>query len=236
MNVITEKYIEVLRKFKEIGYDARSFHEFCPRKSHLLIRHDVDVSIEHAHKIATIENEFGWTSVYFILLSSPFYNTLDPQNVKRLREMVAMGHEVAVHLEIEANVNLQQKAENEAKILQNITGQKVKLISFHRPSANAAEFNFEDYRFNGFHHTYEKRFFHDIGYISDSRGAWHYGRPLDHQSVKNGTALQFLTHPIWWTSNEGEQTPRDKLQIFRQDLDIQLLEQMKLNFDVGWDL
>lgn len=235
MYPITEEYLAILKKFKKIGYEARSFHNFSKLKSHLLLRHDVDVSIERAYEIAKIENNFGWSSVFFILLSSPFYNTLDPLNVKRLREMVEMGHEIAVHLEIEANVDLQQKAKHEALILQNITGQKVKLISFHRPTANAAEFNFKDYRFDGFSHTYENRFINDIGYVSDSRGEWHYGHPLDHHSVKSGFALQFLTHPIWWTCPEAEVAPKNKLQVLRRGLDAKILQEMKFNFNVGWD-
>ena len=48
------------------------------------------------------------------------------------------------------------------------------------------------------HHTYEPKFVKDIGYCSDSRGGWHHGHPLSHSSVKEGKALQLLTHPIWW--------------------------------------
>lgn len=83
------------------------------------------------------------------------------------------------------------------------------MLSFHRPARawidNPAELA-------GMAHTYQPRFFSDIGYCSDSRGGWHHGPPLDHDAVKAGRALQLLTHPIWWVA-EGR-SPRERLSDF----------------------
>ena len=71
MYPITEEYLAILKKFKKIGYEARSFHNFSKLKSHLLLRHDVDVSIERAYEIAKIENNFG-VDLYSYKMGLPY--------------------------------------------------------------------------------------------------------------------------------------------------------------------
>ena len=44
-----------------------------------------------------------------------------------------------------------------------------------------------------------------MDYCSDSRGAWFHGHPLDRRSIKGGTAMQLLTHPLWWCGKANEQ-------------------------------
>ena len=41
-------------------------------------------------------------------------------------------------------------------------------------------------------------FFKKIAYCSDSRGSWKYGHPLTKIAIKEGTAIQLLTHAEWW--------------------------------------
>ena len=52
-------------------------------------------------------------------------------------------------------------------------------------------------------HAYQPRFFSEIGYCSDSRGAFHHGEPLAQPAIAEGRAMQLLTHPIWWMGEAG---------------------------------
>jgi hypothetical protein len=52
-----------------------------------------------------------------------------------------------------------------------------------------------------------------MAYCSDSRGGWHYGHPLELDAVKQGRALQLMTHPIWWDAPGGE-SPAERIERF----------------------
>ena len=88
-------------------------------------------------------------------------------------------------------------ASRECDILEQVTGSKVLIISFHRPPKSFISYSRP---LAGRLQTYSPAFINDIGYCSDSQGEWRFGRPEAHPSVIEGTALQLLTHPIWWVS------------------------------------
>jgi hypothetical protein len=64
-----------------------------------LLRHDVDIDISCAHKLAVIEKEEGIHSTYFILPTSNSYNILNERNRKLLSEIKEMGYEIGLHFD-----------------------------------------------------------------------------------------------------------------------------------------
>ena len=40
----------------------------------------------------------------------------------------------------------------------------------------------------------------EINYMSDSKGLWNSGHPLNSDAFKNKLPLQILIHPIWWNN------------------------------------
>ena len=44
----------------------------------------------------------------------------------------------------------------------------------------------------------------EIKYMSDSKGIWNNGNPLDSDSFKNKKPIQILTHPIWWNEKSSD--------------------------------
>jgi hypothetical protein len=111
---------------------------------------------------------------------------------------------------------LQAAAERECAVLERLVERPVTTISLHRPARSLrgmAE------ALAGRRHAYQPRYFEDMGYCSDSRGAWHHGPPLEHPAVAEGRALQLLTHPIWWQAPPAE--PKDRLdQLVEARLDM----------------
>jgi hypothetical protein len=226
---LTGQYSDLLEDMRAFGYEARSFEDFSPTEKHLLLRHDIDNCPLRALKMAEDEAAFGWSSIYFILPTSPFYNMLEMRNISYLRRIVELGHEVGLHLELERNVNLQDKCEREARIVEDIIQKEVKWVSFHRPTENADRVKFTDIRLENFHHTYEPAYFSDIGYCSDSRGKWRYGHPTAHPSVAEGHALQLLTHPVWWFE-DNRQSPQETLKSFQKSRDLLIQADITENF------
>lgn len=228
---ITEDYATLLGRFKALGYEARPFHDFDAGSRHVILRHDVDICLHRAAQMARIEADLGLSAVYYILPSSPFYNVLSIDDKALIREIADMGHEIGLHLELEADADLQAKADFEAGILSALCGKAVTSISFHRPTANASRIKFQELELNGYINAYHKRYFSDIAYVSDSRGAWTYGHPLDHDAIKAGTAMQLLTHPVWWTTPRPGSAAR-ALTDLRGEIDQRVAAMMADTFNV----
>lgn len=171
----------------------------------MYLRHDIDLSLELAVEMAEVEAELGVQSTYFVLVSTDIYNPASSRSRRLLSTIIDNGHEIGLHFDATqtGNEDLDRSAERECDILAKLTGRSVETISFHRP---ARELLGSNKRLAGRRHTYEPEFFSKIAYISDSNGGWHHGHPLDHPAIGARTAIQLLTHPIWWTGGEVRDT------------------------------
>lgn len=189
------------------GYQVRDYEAADPAAAHLILRHDLDMSIDAALPIAEAEADLGVSATYFVLMRTEMYNPWSAGARGKLSEIAGLGHRIGLHFDAAlyepAEDLLEAACAAECAALEQITGQPVETISLHRPAP--AMLGLER-RFAGRLHAYQPRFFSDMGYCSDSRGEWGHGHPLDHPAVEAGTALQLLTHPIWWQRQPGEGT------------------------------
>jgi hypothetical protein len=208
-----ERYVELLSAFLALGYRACDFLEARPERRDLVLRHDIDVWPQYALPIAEAEASLGLAASYFILVTSPLYNPASAESRVALRRLADLGHRVELHFDPVAAAGDDPDAdvERECMWLAEITGRPVRIVSFHRPGPELLN---NPAPVAGRPHTYQPRFFSEIGYCSDSRGEWKGGAPLDHPSVAAGKALQLLTHPIWW---RGHETPTEALDAFMED-------------------
>lgn len=205
-------YIELISSLSDLGYAFRSFENFNRSEAHVILRHDVDMSLSDAAKLAQLEADNGISSTYFIMVSSDAYNVFSSSSKDVIRKLHEMGHNIGLHFDFSAYGvtydEMDTSIELEASILEGIIGACVNIVSFHRPINWLLQ---NDKQFGGRDHTYQKKFFSEIGYVSDSAGRWAYGYPLEHESVKSRSAVQLLTHPIWWV-NQNHCEPIEALQ------------------------
>ena len=204
-------YRKLLAALLERGYRVRGFEDVDPQSRDLILRHDIDVLLGAALPIAEIERTYGVRAHYFVLVRTEMYNLFSNRARECLQRLRALGHHIGLHLDASLYdndlVKLQDAAAHECAVLEQATGVPVRTVSFHRPAK--CLLGYPD-KLAGRLHAYQPRFFAEMGYCSDSRGAWHYGHPLEHSAVHQGRALQLLTHPIWWIDNVS--TPIDKLK------------------------
>jgi len=201
------------------GYLVVGYGEADPAARHLILRHDLDMSLEAALRIASIEAELAIKASYFVLLRTEMYNPWSKQGQKHLHRIMGFGHEIGLHLDCSLYPDdpdaLDRAAIEECRTLEAVTGTSVKTVSFHRPAAQLLGWAEQ---IGGRRHTYQPRFYSDMGYCSDSRGAWRHGHPLDHPAMVEGRAVQLLTHPIWW-NRAAPLDPVATLDRFRDERD-----------------
>jgi hypothetical protein len=204
-------YRALIGALRQRGYVTRSFAEVDPAAPHLILRHDVDFSLDAARTMAEQEAELGVRSTYFILLRTEFYNFLSHAGQTALSRIAACGHTIGLHFDaaLYPQGGIEEAIAKECGVLEQASNQPVTVVSFHRPTADrigAAD------RLAGRINAYGPRFVKAMGYCSDSRGSWHHGPPLEHPAFLAGTALQLLTHPIWWQAPALE--PAERLRSF----------------------
>ncbi len=189
-----------------LGYQAR------PK---LTLRHDVDVSLRRALRMARLDHELGVFSTFMIMPDSPLYSIDEPRSRQILRDILEMGHGIGLHYnpdetERDSRDTLQliePAIFSALERVQQAIAAPVDTVSFHRPTPRFLRGPFRVANCVNAHSV-------DLmaWYISDSRGTWRDGDPLLTLKQPKNSLLQLLVHPIWWDVEESP--PENRLQEF----------------------
>ena len=181
------------------------------------VRHDVDVSLDRAQKLAKLEKSWGVVATYHVMLSCPFYDVHDEASRAALATIRDCGHEIGLHYHPAHDEASSPPHPAEEEIdaactrLEAALGTAVKSVSFHLPPAGLIGGPmYVAGRVNAYTAPLLK------WYLSDSRGRWREGEPIVTLDTPRSKHLQILTHPLWW----GEETvaPVDRLAVLVKEL------------------
>src|ERR1044072_7356215 len=92
-----QHYKECIELAKDKGYSIIPVKDYDKQKKVILLRHDIDFSLEYAYEFANIEYDLGVCSSYYVYLHSPTYNALSPKSMEMIKAMKDMGHEIGLH-------------------------------------------------------------------------------------------------------------------------------------------
>lgn len=189
-------YEGLITAFLDSGYKTEFFTSGIKPERQLLLRHDIDFDCSYAAEIAAIENRIGVRATYFFLLRSDSYNLLSKRNSRLVMEIKNMGHEVSLHFDpVIYGEYFLEGFRLEKEIFEKNFETELKIVSIHRPNDFFLTYN---KKLDGVEHTYQKKYFKAIKYISDSQGAFRFGHPLESDEFKANKTIHLLTHPIWW--------------------------------------
>ena len=63
----------------------------------MILRHDVDLSLDAAVRMAELEHDAGAAATYFLMTESVFYNLDSSEGVAAIARLRELGHRVALH-------------------------------------------------------------------------------------------------------------------------------------------
>lgn len=184
-----------------------SFQRFLQGRSpkHLILRHDIDNSIDQALRVARVDAKHGCSSTFFFRVHAQGYNLLSLPSLQILQEIESLGHEIQLHLEGGLSDwlggdNLEW-ADRQRAVFEAAVGRQLGGFSSHEPARmGGVEFAnslLEHWGDSVKYHAYEERFLMpNMKYLSDSSGRWregHFGMWVDKAPL-----MQVLTHPYWW--------------------------------------
>lgn len=159
-------------------------------------RHDVDCSLESAHKMAKLENRLGVSATYYLMHDSPFYSP--GQAFMASIDIAALGHRVGLHVD-ERRVDFVNPV-----LLYNAEQYSIP-VSFHCPTEAVLWTDFPGLE-NAYAPEWEGR------YYSDSGGSFRFGDPEDDLQ---DAILQINLHPDrWFAPEEHLVLPDDAYEAF----------------------
>lgn len=201
-------YENMLYLLQDRGYSFSDYNNCCMKNRTVILRHDVDYSIEKAVILAKLEYDIGVNSTYFVMITSPLYNLMAKEILSELINIKKMGHSIGLHFD-ELNYDKEDYDNyggikniifKEIELIKSITGIDITFVSMHRPSKETLEANFD---LSPLVNAYGKYFFKEFKYVSDSRRKWR--EDIDN-IINDGVydKLHILTHPFWYNYEEKD--------------------------------
>ncbi len=170
-------YGELLDAARDGGYRF-AFFDREPQAGDLLLRHDVDMSLDAAVAMAELEAERGVAATYFLMTRSDFYNLDARGGVAALARLRELGHRVGLH-GVHPDAALDDRFDP--------------VVAWHTPDP---EFMSEPIA--GAVNVMQPGFFDQARYRSDSNQHWRSGCPHDELAAGAFDWLQLLVHPEIW--------------------------------------
>jgi hypothetical protein len=170
-------YRELLDAAKAGGYRFAGF-ERAPEAGDLMLRHDVDLSLDAALRLAEVEADAGASSTWFLMTRSIFYNLASSEGERAISRLRDLGHRVAHHA-VWPYLDLDDRFEP--------------VVAWHNPDPP-----YVNAPIDGVVNVMRAPWFDPEHYRSDSNQRWRHGCP--HYQLARGEFewLQLLTHAEIW--------------------------------------
>lgn len=200
-------YEEIIRIIKETGRGMK-YQEAIGSDSFVIMRHDVEYSVERAYELAKVEKNMDFTSTYFFQWTNNTYNILSKKNMELIREMREWGHQIGLHFALNGLTDMEQIRKQIVKEMNMLTQMydfPFDTFSFHRPTKEVLR---ENIKLPGILNAYQEEFFTfaenvteatpvQVKYMSDANHIWRYGYPNE-ANITGYDKVQILTHPFAW--------------------------------------
>jgi hypothetical protein len=172
-----EHYRELLSAAREGGYRFATF-DAPPRAGDVLLRHDVDLSLEAAVEMGELEAAEGAVATYLLMNRSVFYNLASREGERAIARLRGLGHRVGLHA-IHPQAMFDERFDP--------------VVAWHNPDPE-----YMTAPVAGAVNVMQAPWFSPETYRSDSNQRWRHGCPHEELAAGAFAWLQLLTHPEIW--------------------------------------
>jgi len=206
-----ESYIALLEHIRSQGYRfAAGYHDWdsASDEPQVILRHDIDVSLGLAVRMAMLDRELGIPSIFFAMLRSPHYNIYATQTRAALEMIVGSGeHRLGLHYtppdklpadlaEVESWVQADWEELYKALLPIPVTPE----VSWHRPTLSLLR-HYCERKFLGrafLWNAYSQPYFLDAKFLSDSNCRYTDDELRKFFDPTANPRVQLLIHPLIW--------------------------------------
>ena len=149
-----------------------------PQPGEIFLRHDVDLALSAAVRLAELEAGHDVAATYFLMTRSVFYNLASEEGERTLEQLRALGHRVGLHA-VHPHVDFDERFDP--------------VLAWHNPDPE-----FMNEPVDGLVNVMATPWFDRDHYRSDSNQHWRSGDPTAALAAGEFEWLQLLTHPEIW--------------------------------------
>ena len=197
-------YRDLLRAARDGGYRWAGFDRE-PEAGDVIMRHDVDLSLEAALALAEVEAEEDAWSTWFLMTRSSFYNLASADGERTIARLRELGHRVGHHA-VYPHVDLDDRFDP--------------VVAWHNPDPE-----YMNLPVAGAVNVMQPPWFDREHYRSDSNRHWRSGCPHDALARGELDWVQVLTHPEIWIYDGA--TMRETMESFLDADRAARLEQLR---------
>ena len=173
-----EHYRELLDAARAGGYRFGRF-EGEPEPGRVYLRHDVDLSLDAALRMAELEAAASVTATYFLMSESVFYNLASREGTAAVSRLLELGHDVGPHA---VWPTVPESVDRFSPVL-----------AWHNPDPQ-----YMSAPVDGLLNVMAEPWFTKGQYRSDSNQHWRSGCPHEELARGDFEWLHLLTHPEIW--------------------------------------
>jgi hypothetical protein len=166
------RMLDAAREYRFVHFDH------APQEGELFLRHDVDLSLAAAVRMAELEAARGVSATYFLMTRSVFYNLSSQDGERALHRLRELGHPVGLHA-VYPHVDRDERF--------------APVLAWHNPDPQ-----FMSEAVDGLVNVMSPPWFDPEHYRSDSNQHWRNGDPAPALAAREFEWLQLLTHPEIW--------------------------------------
>lgn len=194
MRYSLDSYRALIQSALDLGFSPGTFNDDPKPEPTLLLRHDLDYSLNMALNVARVNAELGVPGTFFVLLRGHAYNPLSKTSLERLRELVSLGQRLGLHA---ADGNESDLASDFRYLASQLPLDPV--FSWHNPKTELIDAYREREVVEGLTNVYSKRFLDEALYRSDSN----FGKSYEELTAAfkgDRKTVHLLIHPINWVA------------------------------------
>ena len=194
MRFSLDSYKTLIQSALHLGFSPAAFNGDPVEGRTLLLRHDVDYSLDMAVSLARVNAELGVTGTFFVLLRGHAYNLLSKTSLERLAELVSLGQRLGLHVPAGNETSLAADFEYLASQVPLDS-----VFSWHNPTTEVLEAYRDREVVAGLMNVYSRRFLDEARYCSDSNFGNSY-EELAAAFEDDRRTVHLLVHPINWVA------------------------------------
>ena len=224
-----EDYKKIIRIIKSTDR-YMEYHKALTSDRFIIMRHDVEYSVERAYELAKVESSMDFTSTFFFQWTNNSYNILSRKNMDMIKDMHERGHYIGLHFALNGMTDMgriREQIGKEMEILNSMFEFKIDTFSIHRPSKDVLR---ENIKLPGYINAYQDDFFTfaenvtedtpvKVKYLSDANHIWRYGYP-DEKNILDNDKVQILTHPFAWCKKGYDNFDNYKSLIYEKYIEL----------------
>ncbi len=165
----------------------------------VLMRHDVEFSLDAALAIAQADHDAGVRSTFFVQIGSD-YNLFEADGASAVESILALGHDLGFHYDLglleRGGGDPVAVAQRAIDLIENFFGARISAASPHMPMRSGRTLGIP-----GLVDAYDPLYFERMKYVSDSTQVWREG--VVTSLLDRYDQIQLLIHEYHWTE-EGK--------------------------------